>query len=473
MTVTAKDRLIFTLSALKGYSVDVQLTSGVLLNGVLADTREIEKHIVLAYAWTRFLTPRGPNGEEPKKAPRKKPEKLKKVPLEDIAWIQAFNVGMSDLALGPSRMNDMNDFTDVGISKGATGQNRTLVAWTPGDDDTSANVGGLEDGQGGGRSSGRFDTKGGAWGRKAPPGQWDQFAANKQLFGVETKFDESVYTTQIDKSKIRISEQEAARIAREIEGKVSSNPHVAEERNQKLISDFDDDEEAKYSSVSRAPGSEGFKAAPPPSKPAWGSTAGKVPASVASMADAKKTATESTAAAAAQQAPAAPAAEAKKAATGSKLSANAPAFSLSAKASAFVPTKKPAAAVAASPMQAQDAISAAQRAAIMNYQAQMAQMNMMMGYGMGPGAPYQNPMMQYAPQMHRGGQFGGMPHMGGGGYQRGGFQQHQHQQHYQQRQNFQPPQQQQQQQQQQQMKQTPPPAAAAAAAAEQQAPSSD
>ena len=116
MTVTAKDRLIFTLSALKGYSVDVQLTSGVLLNGVLADTREIEKHIVLAYAWTRFLTPRGPNGEEPKKAPRKKPEKLKKVPLEDIAWIQAFNVGMSDLALGPSRMNDMNDFTDVGIS---------------------------------------------------------------------------------------------------------------------------------------------------------------------------------------------------------------------------------------------------------------------------------------------------------------------------------------------------------------------
>ena len=46
MTVTAKDRLIFTLSALKGYSVDVQLTSGVLLNGVLADTREIEKHIV-------------------------------------------------------------------------------------------------------------------------------------------------------------------------------------------------------------------------------------------------------------------------------------------------------------------------------------------------------------------------------------------------------------------------------------------
>lgn len=468
MTVSAKDRLAFTLSALKGYSVDVQLTSGVLLNGVLADTREVENHIVLAYAWTRFLTPRGPNGEEPKKAPRKKPDKLKKVPLEDIAWIQALNVGMSDLALGPSRMNDMNDFTDVGISKGATGQNRTLVAWTPGDDDSSANVGGLEDGQGGGRAGGRFDTRGGAWGRKAPPGQWDQFAANKQLFGVETKFDESVYTTQIDKSKIGITEQEAARIAREIESKVSSNPHVAEERNQKLISDFDDDEEAKYSSVSRAPGSEGFKAAPPPSKPAWGSTAGKVPASVASMADSKKTAVGSAAApAAGQQAPTAPSADAKTPATGSKLSANAPAFTLSAKASAFVPTKKPAAAVAAPPMQAQDAISAAQRAAIMNYQAQMAQMNMMMGYGMGPGAPYHNPMMQYAPQMHRGGQFGGMPHMGGGGYQRGGFQ-HQHQQHYQQRQNFQPPQQQQ-----QQLKQTPPPAAAAAAAAEQNAPSSD
>ena len=178
------------------------------------------------------------------------------------------------------------------------------------------------------------------------------------------------------------------------------------------------------------------KAALPPSKPAWGSTAGKVPASVASMADAKKTTAESTTPVA-QQAPTAPVIEAKKTPTGSKLSVDAPAFTLSAKA-AFIPTKKPAVAVAAPPMQSQDAISAAQRAVIMNYQAQMAQMNMMMGYGMGPGAPYVNPMMQYAPQMHVGGQFGGdggMHHMGGGGYQRGGFQHHQ-QQHYQQRQKF-------------------------------------
>ena len=118
-TNQSKDRVIFTLSALKGYSVDVQLTSGVMLNGVLAssgnltgsDRSKIE--ITLAFAWTRFLTPRGPIGEEPKKATRKKPEKLKKIPLEEIVWISAYNVGMSDLALGPSRMNDMSDFTDV------------------------------------------------------------------------------------------------------------------------------------------------------------------------------------------------------------------------------------------------------------------------------------------------------------------------------------------------------------------------
>ena len=129
----------------------------------------------------------------------------------------------------------------------------------------------------------------------------------------------------------------------------------------------------------------------------------------------------------AQQAPTAPVTAAKKTPTGSKLSADAPAFTLSAKASAFIPTKKPAVAVAAPPMQSQDAISAAQRAVIMNYPAQMAQMNMMMGYGMGPGAPYVNPMMQYAPQMHVGGQFidGDASH--GWRLSKRGFQHHQQQ----------------------------------------------
>ena len=41
-----------------------------------------------------------------------------------------------------------------------------------------------------------------------------------------------IYTTKLDRSKAKISEKEAARIAREIEGKKTSNPHQAEERGQ-------------------------------------------------------------------------------------------------------------------------------------------------------------------------------------------------------------------------------------------------
>jgi hypothetical protein len=403
----SEERLLFTIQALHGYPVDLQLNTGILLNGILCANPSMKKaedvnDVTLAFAWTKFLTPRGKNGEEPQKAPRKKPERLKKIVLKDIAWIQAINVGMSDLALGPSRMNDMNDFTDIGISKGSSGQNRTLVAWTP--DENFAVSEGLEDNQ---QQQGRAGGKGagGAWGRKAPPpGNWDQFAANKQLFGVETKFDESVYTTQIDKSKLGISEADAARIAREIESKVSSNPHVAEERNQKLSADFDDDEEAKYSSVSRTVGvssgggakSDSWKAAPPPSKPAWGSSAGKVPASVASMADATRAPTPVTAPAPAATAPVAATAPKddgeKPKATGSKLSANAPAFSLSAKATAFVPgAKKPQAEV--SPVLNQASLAAAQRAhAINQYQQHMQYMQQMQQYAHMQNPGY-NPMM--------------------------------------------------------------------------------
>ena len=41
-----------------------------------------------------------------------------------------------------------------------------------------------------------------------------------------------IYTTKLDRSKAKISEKEAARIAREIEGKKTNNPHEAEERGQ-------------------------------------------------------------------------------------------------------------------------------------------------------------------------------------------------------------------------------------------------
>jgi PAB1-binding protein PBP1 len=70
-------------------------------------------------------------------------------------------------------------------------------------------------------------------------GQWDQFAVNRDKFGVESTFNEELYTTALDKSSCGISEQEAARIAREIETQTggSSNYHLLEERGGELDGD--------------------------------------------------------------------------------------------------------------------------------------------------------------------------------------------------------------------------------------------
>ncbi|KAI1083754.1 hypothetical protein F5B20DRAFT_568426 [Whalleya microplaca] len=86
-------------------------------------------------------------------------------------------------------------------------------------------------------------------------GSWDQFAVNERQFGIKTTYDESIYTTTIDKSHPQYKERMAAaeRKAREIERSAASTAHVAEER----IMDFaggDDkggDEEDKYSGVKR------------------------------------------------------------------------------------------------------------------------------------------------------------------------------------------------------------------------------
>lgn len=79
-------------------------------------------------------------------------------------------------------------------------------------------------------------------------GKWDQFKANKELFNVNASFDENIYTTSLDKSKISKDQlQHAEKIAKEIESTTTRNMHLAEERNQAIQHDYD--EEDKYSGV--------------------------------------------------------------------------------------------------------------------------------------------------------------------------------------------------------------------------------
>lgn len=64
--------------------------------------------------------------------------------------------------------------------------------------------------------------------------RWNQFQVNQDRFGVTTSFDEDLYTTKLDKSRSKFSQADADRIANEIEGQVSGNAHVAEERGAEL-----------------------------------------------------------------------------------------------------------------------------------------------------------------------------------------------------------------------------------------------
>lgn len=81
-------------------------------------------------------------------------------------------------------------------------------------------------------------------------GAWDQFKANEEKFGVESTYDEHLYTTRINKEAkdYRDRLQRAERIAREIEGLSTTDVHVMEERGI-AVNDSGLDEEDKYSGV--------------------------------------------------------------------------------------------------------------------------------------------------------------------------------------------------------------------------------
>jgi LsmAD domain len=94
------------------------------------------------------------------------------------------------------------------------------------------------------------DSLNGKGGRGGGGRKWDQFEANKRLFNVTSTFDENLYTTPLDRSKVTSSQQRTAeRIAYEIESGMSANSHMREERNQQTEQDNDMDEEERYGGV--------------------------------------------------------------------------------------------------------------------------------------------------------------------------------------------------------------------------------
>lgn len=76
---------------------------------------------------------------------------------------------------------------------------------------------------------------------------WDQFSTNEQLFGVKSNYDESFYTTTINRNDPQYAAKaaRAEKLAREIETSSALNAHVREERGGRVADDKGEDEEEK------------------------------------------------------------------------------------------------------------------------------------------------------------------------------------------------------------------------------------
>lgn len=75
--------------------------------------------------------------------------------------------------------------------------------------------------------------------------KWDQFAANEELFGLKTDYDENMYTTAINRSHPQYRERiaQAERKAREIQSSAAATAHVAEERVMDYVAGKDNGDE--------------------------------------------------------------------------------------------------------------------------------------------------------------------------------------------------------------------------------------
>lgn len=132
-------------------------------------------------------------------------KKMLVVKGEDLDGLSAKGVGL-DVPVSMSTSNRAGFRTDTEISKKALepfGEGRALQKWADDVDDLPLEAGG-------GLSNTGSSATGG----------WDQFAANEARFGVKSNYEETLYTTKLDKSSKDYKERErkADQLAKEIMG---------------------------------------------------------------------------------------------------------------------------------------------------------------------------------------------------------------------------------------------------------------
>ncbi|XP_010273958.1 PREDICTED: polyadenylate-binding protein-interacting protein 4-like isoform X2 [Nelumbo nucifera] len=237
-----RDRLIYLTMCLIGYRVEVQLKNGSIYSGIFhATNAENDFGIILKMA--RLTKDCSFKGQKPiSDSTSKAPSKTLIIPAKELVQVIAKGVPLTwdGLTSGVQRERRQDIMTDSLISQSQVVEvERELEHWTPDEDGPQCPE--LES---------IFDNP---WNRN-----WDQFEANKSLFGVKSTFNEEFYTTKLERGPhMRELEREATRIAREIENEETHDLHLAEERGLNFHDDYD--EEARFSSVLRGVDDSGYE----------------------------------------------------------------------------------------------------------------------------------------------------------------------------------------------------------------------
>ncbi|KAI3991850.1 hypothetical protein MKX01_012795 [Papaver californicum] len=239
------DRLIYLATCLIGHQVEVYVRNGSVFSGIFHSRNEKDFGIILKMArLVKDGSGRGQNFDPD--IITVPPSKTLIIPAKELVQVLAKDVSVvgNDVGKGLQGEKRQDLMIDSSISKfHFVEEGRQLERWIPEDNDSQCpdleNV---------------FDT--------TDNRKWDQFEINKMLFGVESTFDEEIYTTKLVKGpQMRELEREALRIAREIEGEDTRDLHLAEERGLHFQDDFNIDEETRYSSVFRGHDDSGYEEA--------------------------------------------------------------------------------------------------------------------------------------------------------------------------------------------------------------------
>ncbi|KAJ7593101.1 hypothetical protein C8J56DRAFT_930391 [Mycena floridula] len=216
-----QDRLLQSLSGLTGTTITLLTKTGQRYEGVVGSTNAEGDTTGVTLKDVKEITNLS-------------------APLKDQFFIASTNIESWTSGPADAKLTNGDSFrTDTDISrKGPAAPLRELQPWQPASD---APPGAAVQGDDATFGPGSTNTS------------WDQFAVNEQLFGVTASFDEDAYTTKLDRNAPDYKERErkAQRIANEINGSTTNNPHLAEERNQQLVDDSGMNEEDKYGAVVR------------------------------------------------------------------------------------------------------------------------------------------------------------------------------------------------------------------------------